>query len=858
MPRAEILLLAALLFTALLSLIFWPDPAGEVASTSIPLPSADHAGELNQTEAAPSPAPESIGGERMEAVDASVSAAGVVPTYLGDNGFLVTVVHQADQSPVADADVYLVSNDMSAIDLFTKFSGRDGTSRATPLRQYGVHYRTNEKGQVRLPRQGDYQYVFAELKQLYSVPQICRANKEELVFELIPNRRFKVKVVDTSGGAVPEIPIELLSGNSTGKTRYLLVQTNEDGEALLEGLNKHLEKVRNHGYLYVGFGFPMHLRKQNESTQIILTPERLAEGEVTLVQPGTCSMEVRVLEASGEPCTELGWISIKNQVPPQQYLETRSSKKTDQGKAHFPFIGLDTELTVTFDPGSSRNEDMVEVVSSSMAGDHMVVEIRRAPRTYIVGTIVNDDGSPLSEQRIRTREYLDSGHGQMSMGNRFTTDSVGRFRYELLNDPDMGNLVSRALELKTETKGQPPRQVRMDLPANPEPGIRDIGNVNLATLPLILSGTVLSQEGKAVAKSRVEISYAFDRGSNGLLWTYSEVSAAQTDQDGKFQIFGNAEQGLAYRASASGGPGTGLKATHISFHLGQEDLEIVLQKNAVLLGTVLIADDMQFGDLNCIQVSKGNASRYAALRASEEKGVGDLRISNDHYSPFSLQVQTEFGETILEIPNLALEEGKELSPPELQGIDVRGKAQWLDLSIQNTKGEPVSAVVGVTTPKGYMSFDRLPDGKLRTLIVNGLHKVEIDASGYVSQTLNDVSTSQVVTMKAAIPVTLQVDQQFLPGNDLELHIYQTPWPRLVAMSHVTETLIPPSGQYSTYVNELGNYQFDLRITHPLHGSEKLPIQTVTVESSDQHIQLKIDEDAYQQALDKMRDKIQGE
>jgi hypothetical protein len=853
MPRAGILLLAALLFAALLSLIFWPDPADEAASSPVPSQLAATVDGLAQ--AASSPPSPVIGNndERIETID-TTTTADLTPYDLGDEGFLVTVVNKENQAKVSHADVYFLSSDMDAIDVYNKFSGRDWAARITPLREHGIRYRTNNKGEVRLPRLGKYQFVFAEQGKLYSSPQICSSKKGELKFELIPNRKFKVKVISANGLACADIPIELLRGDATLKTRQMLVYSNESGEAVLEGLNKHLEEVRNSGNLYVGFGFPMHLRKQNESTQVILTPERLMEGEVTLIKPGTCSIDVRVVEASGELCTEQGWIGIENKVPPQLYLETRSSKNVDQGEAHFPDIGLDTELKVSFNPGSSRNDDLVEFLSPSTPGASMTVEIRRAPRASIVGTIVEDDGAPMAEQRIRTREFLDNGDGNLSIGNRFTTDAEGRFRYELLREGEMGRLESRALALSIETEGQPPRQLRLDLPANPEPGQRDVGDLYLEALPLILSGTVLSPEGAPIAKSRVEFSYAYDRTSTDWLWTNSEVPTARTAQDGKFQIFGHAEQGLAFRVSASPGQASGHRFAYMEFNLGEKDLDIVLRKNSALMGTVRISDDMQFGDLSCRRVG-GHSASNVRLRASDQKGIGLLRISEDNFEPFSLEIQTDFGETILEVPNLVLEEGKELSPPQLQGLDVRGRTQWLELSIQNKDGIPISAVIAVTQPNGSITGKRLPDGQLRTLIVNGLKKVEVDAPGFVSRTLHDVSASQAVTMETAVPITLQVDPQFLPDNNLELHIDQTPWPNLVAMTNVTDSLIPPSGKYSTFVNDLGRYKFELRITHHLHGSEKLPIQAIQVEEFNQHFSLEIDPNAYQEAMAKMQAKI---
>lgn len=839
MPRAGILLLAALLLSAIFALFFWPDSSREAASSNPhpPAPAQPKTADAELT------LPAVVTTEdRTETAEVAVEGVGdLLPPYGGQDGFLVKVIDEASQTAVAGADVFVVSEEMAEYALLGRSGGRNWACFNVELRKHGHHYQTDESGTVRLPLNGRYRRLFCEKGDLYS-PARPHWKDEEITFELRPNLQFRVKVVAESGEAVADVPIELLSGEEGyGSCRHL-VHTDNDGIALLEGLHEEVESSKKYGSLSVGFGFPIARSDQTEETQVLLTDELLERGELTLKMQPTCSLEVLVFEATGEACTEIGSVTIKSRWDEENHSETRSYALLENGRAFFPMIGLNVDLFANFHAQESRSDDTIDFRSPTIGGEHLVVEIRRAPRSFVTGRLVDASGNPLAYTKLRTVEWLESENDDRGSGNRVVCDDEGRFQYELQNETDLGRILKRDLELSWKSDTGIPHKKMISLPASPDPGNYDLGDVFLPALPLIASGTIVDESGNPIVKARVTVSQAYSLNNGRQYWNPATREDATTDELGHFQLFGELEGGEAYRLNANA---KGYSAASLDIALGKTGHTISMHKPQLAFGSLLLDDALRPRYLRCYLAAEGLNSSWGKMELTEDPNIANLSFNVKAGIPYTAQIRTDLGEVLLEVPNISIGDAPESRPPALQNLDLRGKAKRISLEITNTDGDLLPADFYFRNADSSGRSDKTLSGKFETLIAAEIAVLHVQSKGYVSKELKNVSESQSIVLQKAVPVTFHIGAEFLARKNHSIYLKM---PGDGDLGWERGNKFGKDGRLSSFVPTLGNHELKLTLMDEAVGSSNLGTLSCEVTHEGQVILLKLDRQAFDRAV----------
>ncbi len=839
MPRVGILLLAALLISAIVALFFWPDPASEAVS-----PTEIHADSSAPTEANPDEAStddaEAANRTVIDPASASPEEPAFQPAYEGEDGFVIRVVKGADKVPVADADVFVLSSDMPEYAMLNRSSGRDWTAYNTPLRNYGLNFRTDGDGLVRIPPNGDYRRISVEKGDAYAAA-FPHWNTEEVEVELIPNLRLEVHVRGVDGLPQADVPVELLLGEEGYGTRFLMVKTNGDGVAWLEGLRKHFDRARNYNDVYVGLGFPMETRNRKADIQFKLTEEMLEQGPLTFVMPETCSLTVRVFDSSGELCTEEGGLSVYGDFAQKHYSETRVYRRTETGIAEFPLIGPELDLVAKFGTQSSKNDDLVEFRSPA-AGEHLVVDLHRAAKHYIVGRLVDEKGQPLAEQTLRYYQQIRSEQGGTGLNDHSKTDEQGRFRHEFLFEAEDGKVKSRTLTLRIMKKGEAPKKRVFEIPAEPPQGDHDLGDVYLPEQPFVVSGVVKDQAGNSIEDARVSVHYPYQQIEERVYWSAATDEKDDTNAEGEFFVYGEVQPSHRYRLTVSA---SGYEQQHVEFALGSDDIEVTMLRPQTLHGSVLLGRDWKSGDVGCrIRDSKSHVG-WGRLTATKTAGKFNFSIKVEPGMNYSVQFQTNLGETITQIDGIVIGNDAETRPPALQDIDLRDQAKWLKLRICNADGDLLPAVMYATLDHRGTGRSVSPSGEYQTLIVEGFTKMTIASEGYATQALENLSESQTVVLQRAIPVTFHIDEGFTSRDDVDLYL-ATPADRGLGLGRGTK--VGKKGQLLAHLPSLGPHEITVSLWMSSVGSAHLAKIQCEVTHENQEIHLLIGQDTYNQAI----------
>ena len=451
----------------------------------------------------------------------------------------------------------------------------DGRARRTFIRSKGVGRKSDDSGQVLIPRtlsgvlctrnpglHGEWEWQgSAPLEHTLVVSSVSDLHLR--VEDAAGRPRSAVAVVlerELKGDHIP-----VVSGMSTAP----------GGAVLFPALRRSLGDPSPGSRFTATFGFPC-----DDPPRVAFDVFALPEEPLVLTLPPMGSLRVRVYNESGVLMDEVVDVSL-GRLDSAGAFEGSARQRLIGGEAVFGHVGVGTRLAVRLG-GSSKRPALVEEISGPVSdGAEETVTLKwEQLHPVVVGRAVREGGQILSGQR--GRYTLDQGQGLMG-GPPLTTDGEGRFRIVLSGPPErpIGGVVGGSPDRKEPFKleaalfsvaGQAPYEAARTFRVPDSAGEFDLGDLVFHKRPLLASGRVTDSEGAALLGVHVRVEEQSTKQAGDKRWSPVRDQSAVTDHEGKYTIYGT-PSGSPLRLVAMR---RGFRTTALSFPTGSSAVDIVL------------------------------------------------------------------------------------------------------------------------------------------------------------------------------------------------------------------------------------------------------------------------------------------
>jgi hypothetical protein len=485
----------------------------------------------------------------------------------------------------------------------------------------------------------------------------------------------------------------------------------------------------------------------------------------------------------------------------------------------FPFVGLGVQLVADGWVAETQLEDR-EFPGPMRAGAEVPVtlEMSRA-LPVLTGRALDTNGEPLAERELMLWLRVEQQGGQDQFSGK--TDAQGRFRFTAGKNR-VGKKAQRlTLSLRGENDGV---FARAALPRTLLAGPQDLGDLKFTEAPLIAAGVVVDELGGPVDEAAVGLQWAQQPGAgerrNASIEPWEHDVATRTLGAGRFEVRGELPDGeLQLRAQHR----NYADAPPVAFVRGKDDLRIVLTRGGSL-GVVALVD----------AGSKGAEWRFAlrAARAADGKeiqgqnprleGAGRLAcvwrgLPADTYE---LVVRTvSEGLVVKSLPGLTVEPGKACEDPRLAGLDLRGLARRIEITVVDAAGALIDKGGSLTVKDGAMTH--LQNGRARLWITRPSVDLAVAVTGFKKKSFPGITSDTNVAMDPGYAVRLvlvgpELPQEPRPLLSLRPESAQGPnpdsgfpqWFDMTGGGNVAER-DPRSGEYRVMVAEATKYRVSL-------------------------------------------------
>ena len=678
----------------------------------------------------------------------------------------VVVLRQGDRTPVAGARV-------AAFD-WHEFSARnakaghllDRDERAALAERLSSSVTSGAEGLALVPVLGKRMIVTATQGALWGrrmVSEVTDARVELLVSE---DRTLRVAVVDRGGVGVPGVWVAVCRREDGG---YLNRKT--AGSAALATFPHVQESLAKHPEMWARLGFPLR-----DPQRIPVTLSEFPRDALRLDMPPTGSLTIRVRDEKGRavPGAELAlrvlaYETAQRDEPVFERGFWSHPRVGEEGVARVPHLGLGFHLRVraTARGDSLHRPVVVDVPGPRRPGEDVVCDVlwRSAedPRSRfpaITGRFVRRDGTPWSRAEFygwieifpRPKDFYSSVD--------LPLDGDGRFRLPLKTACPQGG--RRVLHLNPKQgKGVDSTKLvrgQIDLSRQFPPGTTDLGDVVFDHGEHLASGIVVDQDGAPLPKAMVRVCMHV-KGNRGDLWpTVTSSGTEGVAADGTFAIHalpGAKLTSTRMRLSVhcDGFPGW----KYEEFRLGARDLRVVLRRGGVLRGSVRLLEGQSVEDIAVVLKDAADVGRVPKLAedgsfAQEDLKAGTYRLVAYFRSP-SGEARRK---SRVVVEDLIVVPGQVNRDPRIQGMEVRGSVQKLEVRVVDAEGKPIErASVSVTGIAEGQSSTTGRDGRLVLRLASLPVNLHVTAFGYRPETRKNVETAQRIRLRGALRVKLR-------------------------------------------------------------------------------------------------------
>ncbi|MEM7310792.1 MAG: carboxypeptidase-like regulatory domain-containing protein [Planctomycetota bacterium] len=640
-------------------------------------PRADADAPTEQAELVAAPEASAPIGETESAASAEATARTAVEAAAAAGPGLALRVVDEGGAGIAGAEVLWLSTEV-ADDLEqpkrSEMAAFDGW-----IETHASRSTTGRDGLVRLAAEhGEELIVVATHGDLYGRGSFRRpaedeeqsAEPHELALSL--DIALVVEVYDAGGAPAEGVPVELREVHSNWRSDFRQAVTDAEGRAGFPHLQNNMpdENGTRWDAHIDGLFAPALLHE--------LDPFELPSEPVRFTLPATGSLEITVLDVERKPWAESARVSVsvvpegeRKEVSPFSANRRESiSRSVDDGVARFEHVGVGLELAVSAtrqgNNVASRNhgpgplyagaEARIELVFGS---DHPVIQV------HVVGV----DGEPLAGETIRVK----TESGVSFLSNEFTqspsADANGRLRFDIGAAHADGD--ERTALLSYGPAHTPTGSARLDLSRGFEPGLHDLGRVELAPPPVFLAGQVLDPTGAPAAGAKLKLRKREE--SNGYwedVWNFSHKS----DDEGRFRVL-TPERGERFRLGARKDETSALPVECVA---GDDQLVLQLAASGAIGGTLLLDDDIA-GDGFVVEaqaVAEEGDSQILEWDDQRTEPGEDGTFELDDLFPGTYDVTIRLDgdhNALLTVEGVQVVGGQTTRDPRLQQVDLRGR-----------------------------------------------------------------------------------------------------------------------------------------------------------------------------------------
>lgn len=868
MPRSALVALLFLVLAAGAAVVLWPDePAGLTEPEGTTPAAEEDAPELAEVGELPADTtPPETPAERTEVETVKPPKTSDLNTeYAGANGTLVRVLHAEDGEPAGGADVFmLLREDVNQRQLEMELTGQ-GRNFQSILMEYGRRYRTNSQGEVMVPPLTEFPMLMAKLDKATAFEWRVDQGAKEVELLLEPAPMVVVTVRTADGALAPEAPVALQMQWNERAFNVFTRRTGEDGTLLLDDLQPFLESIEEGQgqQVAVALGVVQDPNLPDEQKQAItLTDEVLAEGAVELILPPTGRIEVRVVDAEGEPVLETGIVALSTTDQESRGfgpMQQGESVALENGVAVFPHVGLGLELEARFAALGSQSSDLFEGAGPTQPGEVLEWTIQRDPRAFVRARLLDEEGTPHAEESFQARLETKRGNGSGSRGFQVETDADGWFEMEVERENQADASWTRTLKLSRLREGVTVA-VEMPIPFEPPVGVTELGEFRMIPPPILLRGRVLDGKGDPIA--RASLMFEYERfGSNGHSYGWRTLydTRVATDGEGQFVMQGTLDQEQApFRLQVNA---AGFQTQHMDIQPVGQEVELRLAAGSYVTGEILLDEGFDSGDLRVVLLDDDGSRTWSSVRMtpSEEGPLCKFEQQVDVGKPYSLEVGTASGELLFSLPEVRALEGETVEPPGLQPLDLRGRLRKIQLEAFDTAGNKLNkAGFRVQdTNGGSTSFDS-SGGEISLVVAEAIPRVIVHEASHLPVVLESVRNDQRVVMEGAIQVRVQVPYEFrsVEGLTVSVQVYPNNFDHNLGVPFPGRESLDEAGEAVLHTYERGTHRVSLVLSYHegnSHRSRSLRAEPIEVTASGATHVLSVDRDRFADAVERLKD-----
>ena len=739
----------------------------EQAATWLPVDLGESAPVAEREELVP--APETGGAGEVAGAGAAADAP--------EAGFLIRIVRADDGEPVPYATV-LYGDDHFLDEQQLQSELALQRSIEGVLRKLGWEYRADAAGQVRVPYAEGNAIVHARSGRLATSVPLRPDAAQPFEVALEQELAVAVQVVDADGRPQLGVPttVRIYEGGESMDT--LGARTHApDGIAVIGGLDILLNQKADAPHAKAALALPLAERVEDG-----FDLEEPPEEPVVLVLPPVGKVVVNVVDADGEPVDAPFQVMLRSAEGEEERAEEYWSEplqfaggmlaRADEGQAVFPWVGLDLQLDVLVRMEATEATAFARRPGPTRAGEAVSLTLQpRMARPVLVGVVLMPGGEPLRDATLRADFRPESGRPFQRL---LRTDAAGRFR--LVLEPVSGIPEADAkLVLNHEARPGATLSATVGFTSYPETGAPlDLGAIALAEPAVLLAGRVRDPTGKGVPGAMVFIERRPRRDAPHQDSWISVRDPVRTGADGSFAVDGRPDPGdYRIRTRASG-----WQDTVVQVRAGEQGIEIILEAEARLEGSLILDDDrseMQFALILHTRLpgqSPEERPRSQAQRPGEDGRFRWTRLAPGT-AEFELRVQ-ETQQLLLRVDGIELISGRTTRDPRLQEIDLRGMFRTVTLTAVDAGGSPVRAARawflerGAQGSRQYLSSK---DGVFRVPVRSGdAPWVQVYADGHRSVVVDDLSADREVLLPKAPTLRVILDGSPVPAPGWQLEV----------------------------------------------------------------------------------------
>jgi hypothetical protein len=379
------------------------------------------------------------------------------------------------------------------------------------------------------------------------------------------------------------------------------------------------------------------------------------------------ALDVSIVGLDGRPVQEAVQVIVGLGSAPENAIKAVSSVAYG-GRVAFEQLGPTLDVALV---GRTRHGARTAVVEALTAPNHggriPVTLVLSSAGPRVTGRLLTPDGAPVVERDLVVLLGDAAALARVVADSR--TDADGRFELS------SGMLSSNeAMTVRLTLKEDAPDLAKTLTLDAPVVGERDLGDLRLERVPLLISGRVVDDGGSPVAEARV---------SNRPRPSFGAVlDAAPTGADGGFALYGVCAGEIGLHAAHP------LYAPAEQFAVpGARDVELVLHATGAIGGGVLL-DEEWLCDFTEVRARPMGADEWTENAWVERPGDFVLERLRPGKWAVSIVMEDE-GDVGVVVADVEVVAGRMTRDPRLRAVDLRGKAAVKTFRIVDADGEPI-------------------------------------------------------------------------------------------------------------------------------------------------------------------------